>query len=461
MLLCITIMSMPTIYSKFSSQHDINDVGECIKCHSDIQHDLESSIYHESLTCEYCHGSEGGGNDSTHGNVINPRCLYCHSNIEEELKNDSHSSFISGAIYSPLRKEENEACISCHTTKSLGMTFTYSDTYKLTAARDGTNDSGWQITGSKDMESIVQYNISYDQSSGQHYFPSLDSLKCEKCHQDMRDQLSSSSHTNLLCTDCHGNTGVHASRMSLCTDCHKYTGDDDAHIPFIFDSGKEKNMACSSCHSSFNNNIEFKRPQYIEWDVVSNVAVVSNIAVETWIVANIAIGADKSVFVNKSLDGKLHNVNGNLNGNGDRNGNGGKNVNVNCILCHQDIRDAVIAGGHSNERWRQKHSYSGEVTSEYCKSCHMSDSVDLSRHSAIKISCVDCHGKSKDMGNKEEHMGNIEESIKKQKLYLQSYLCMSCKNTGNPVPDANTSLHFKYFTEPEVTIYVNGEQRYP
>ena len=439
-LFCIMIISMPTIYSKFSGQHNINDVGDCIKCHSDVQQDLESSIYHESLACEYCHGSDGGGNDTTHGNVINPRCLYCHSNIEEELKNDSHNSFISGAIHSPLRKEENEACISCHTTKSLGMTFTYSDTYKLIAGRD--DSSGWQITGSKDMGSTIQYNIKYDQSSGQHYFPSLDSLKCEKCHQDMRDQLSSSSHVDLLCGDCHSNNTVHASRMPLCTDCHfyidGYNGDSqskDAHIPFVFDSGKEKNMACSSCHSSFNNNIEFKRPQYIEWDVASNVAVVSNVAVETWVIANVAVGPDKSVIVNKSLDGKLHNV----------------NLDVNCILCHQDIRDAVIAGGHSNERWRQRHSYSGDVTSEYCNSCHM---ADVDTHSAIKISCIDCHNTSEDMGN-------IEESIKKQKLYIQSYLCMSCKNTGNPIPDTNTSLHFKYFTEPEVTIYINGERRYP
>lgn len=437
-LICITIISMPTIYSKFSGQHNINNVGDCIKCHSDVQRELESSIYHESLACEYCHGSDGGGNDSTHGNVISPRCLYCHSNIEEYLKNDSHSSFISGATYSPLRKEENEACISCHTTKSLGMKFTYSDTYKLIATRDN-DSSGWQIIGSKDMGSTIQYNITYTQSSGQHYFPSLDSLKCEKCHQDMRDQLDSSRHTGLSCNDCHSNsTGIHASRTSLCTDCHfyidGYSGGEsaDAHISFVFDSGKEKNMACSSCHSSFNNNIEFIRPQYIEWDVVSNV---NN---SNWTIENVSIGPDKSVMVNKSLDGKLHNV----------------NIDVNCILCHKDIRDAVIRGGHSNERWMQKHSYTGEVTSEYCKSCHMPDSIGLPRHSAIKISCVDCHSTS-------ENMGNIEGSIEKQKLFIQSYLCMSCKNTGNPIPDTNTSLHFKFYTEPEVAIYINGEQKYP
>lgn len=435
-LFCIMIISMPTIYSKFSGQHDIIEAGRCVKCHSDVQHDLESSTYHESFACEYCHGIDGGGNDSTHGNVINPRCLYCHSNIEEDLNDDSHNPFIIGAISSPLKKGENEACISCHTTKSLDMAFTYSNTYKLTATRDNSNDSGWQFTGSKDMGSTIQYNIKYDQSSGQHYFPSLDSLKCEKCHQDMRDQLSSSSHIGLLCTDCHDNNGVHASRTSLCIDCHIYDGNNDAHMPFISGTSKEKNMACSSCHSSFNNNIEFKRPQYIEWDVVSNVTVVSNITVETWVIANVAVGPDKSVIVNKSLDGKLHNV----------------NVDVDCVLCHQDIRDAVIAGGHSNERWRQRHGYSGGVTSEYCNSCHMRDGIGI--HSAVKISCVGCHNKSGDMGN-------IEESIAQQKLYIQSYLCMSCKNTGNPVPDANTSLRFKYFTEPEVTIYINGEQRYP
>jgi hypothetical protein len=136
-LFCMMIIAMPTIYSKFSGQHDINDVGECIKCHSDVQAELDSSVYHKSLACDYCHGSDGGGDDSTHGNVINPRCLYCHSNIEEGLNGDSHSSFIAGAISSPMNKAENEACIACHTTKSLDMTFIYSDTYKFTAARDG------------------------------------------------------------------------------------------------------------------------------------------------------------------------------------------------------------------------------------------------------------------------------------------------------------------------------------
>ena len=442
-LLCILVISMPTIYSKFSGQHDISEAGECIRCHSDIQHDLESSAYHQSFACEYCHGSGGGGNDSTHGNVISPRCLYCHSNIEKDLNNDSHSSFISVATLSPLRKEENEACISCHTTKSLDMTFTYADTYKLIADRYSNDE--WQITGSKDMGSTIQYDIKYSQSSGQHNFPSSDSLKCEKCHQDMRDQLDSSSHADLSCSDCHSNsTGMHASRTSLCADCHfyieRYNGDrqnKDAHIPFVFNSGKEKNMACSSCHSTFNNNIEYIRPQYIEWDVEDNSSWgVSNVAVTAWVIANVAVGPDKTVTVNKSLDGKLHNV----------------NRDVDCVLCHQDIKDAVIRGGHSNERWKQKHNYGGsDVTSEYCKSCHLLNSES---HSAIKISCVDCH-------NTSENMGDIERSIEKQKLSIQSYLCISCKNTGNPVPSMNTSLHFKMYTEPEVTIYINGERRYP
>jgi hypothetical protein len=236
------------------------------------------------------------------------------------------------------------------------------------------------------------------------------------------------------------------SKTPLCTDCHFYIngysgigGSEDAHVPFVFNSGKEKNIACSSCHSSFNDKIEFVRPQYIEWDVASTNNYIGNVAVSsTWTIGNVAIGSDKSVVVNKTLDGKLHNV----------------NVDVNCIPCHQDIRDAVIKGGHSNEKWMSGHSYSGEVTSEYCKTCHMTNDTSVSKHSAIKISCVTCHKTS-------PNMGNIEASIGVQKLSIQSYLCMSCKNTGNPIPDTNTSLHFKYYTEPEVKIYVNGEQRYP
>ncbi|HEY9247248.1 MAG TPA: hypothetical protein VIO11_10415, partial [Candidatus Methanoperedens sp.] len=86
------------------------------------------------------------------------------------------------------------------------------------------------------------------------------------------------------------------------------------------------------------------------------------------------------------------------------------------------------------------------------------------------ISCMDCHGKSGSLfinmnGAMQtpvydsSSMGGIETSIAGKPAFVQSYFCIACKNTGNPIP--NNSLHFKMLTEPQVIIYINGTQRYP
>ena len=119
----------------------------------------------------------------------------------------------------------------------------------------------------------------------------------------------------------------------------------------------------------------------------------------------------------------------------------------------------------------------------YCKSCHKpqtknefgvspypADPFNSPFHSTMKITCLDCHGRYENLytdingGMKippynSGDMGNIDISIREQNPFVQSYLCIACKNSGNPVP--NTSLHFKLYTEPEVTVYVNETQQYP
>jgi hypothetical protein len=399
---------------------------------------------------------------------------------------ESHNPFIAGANSSPLMKGENEACVSCHTRKSISINILYSDTYRFNSRR--VNDSTWQIgnylkNAENSMPSIIQAN----ESSGKHSFLSLNQLKCEKCHPNIGTELTNSSHhTYFSCNSCHQLYSVyHVSSIPPCLECHgtapemvtderknTYIASEarvyaenpagaDAHIPFVLSANSSNlsagsNIACISCHSGLNNEIIFSRPEYIEWDVENSGG--------TWTIQNLALGDTKEIKVTKLLDGKSHNV----------------SIDTGCISCHQDIRQAVLNGGHSNEQWRMKHNYMdyGDMN-VYCRSCHdpfSRDNLNNSpypaypfnsiNHGSIKISCMDCHGKSGSLSvsfngimktppYNSTSMGNIETSISLQPDFIQSYLCIACKNTGNPIP--NTSLHFKLYTEPEVTIYVNGK----
>lgn len=423
-IISIVIISTIQILSLFSGEHyfyNMNDKN-CLKCHSDIQTEIDHSDYHKSLTCEECHIIINGSGNISHADIKNPRCLDCHLSF----KNDSHDPLILSAISSKVYKGENEACISCHTKRSIDIKFTYADTYSYLAKRN-TGIGTWQISGSKDVGQGVTFNIKSGEGKGEHSFSK--ELSCEKCHLDVRNQLNISTfHSDLSCKDCHlmNTTRAHASYTPLCADCHIISKkSNDAHTLDI-----NGNSMCSSCHSSFNNKIEYTRPEYLEWDVVNVTDSQNN---SKWLIENLDFGPSKSVLSEKNQDGKLHNI----------------SKDVDCVSCHQDIKDAVIKGGHSNEQWEHKHNY-GSNMNAYCRSCHFSST----NHGGAKISCLDCHN----INN--EDMGHVGESMAQQKSFVQSYLCMACKNTNNPSP-YNNSLHFKFYTEPDVTIYVNGVKRYP
>ncbi len=512
-LFATVILVIPTVFSFFGGQHFFyeNDRSYCLKCHSDIRQELDSSVHHFSFTCENCHGSNGS--NPPHDNMTIPGCLDCHGTpprlvtdskgntfvspiakiFGENITNqESHNPFVESAILAPAMKSENEACVSCHTTKSIAIDFLYADTYRVHANRNV--DNTWQLVNySKNTELASPLLATSIESAGRHVFPSTSQLKCEKCHSNVRDQLvNSSHHTFFSCGSCHKlDPEFHASSTPQCLDCHGTTpkmvtdlkgntfvapvaavyaagqGGADAHLPFVLGANtsnlaERSNIACSSCHSSFNNNIVLTRPDFIEWDVVNSSG--------TWTIQNLNFGPGKEISIQKYLDGKSHNIS--------------MVTNTGCISCHDDIRQAVTAGGHSNEQWKNKHASTNyNDMDSYCISCHRpstQNSAGISPypaypfnspvHGAMKITCMDCHGKSgilyanidglmQTPTYNSSGMGNIEASITQQPDFVQTYLCISCKNTGNPVP--NTSLHFKINTEPQVIIYINGTQRYP
>jgi hypothetical protein len=521
-ILMIGIVAMPQIYSFFSGQHSFYDRGtsECLKCHGDIRHELDSSAHHPGFTCENCHISDTDSN-LTHGNVVSPECMDCHGNppgvvidangnmlvaptakifSDKAPNEESHSPFVESAKSSSFMKGENEACIACHTKKSLEISMIIADTYKFDANR--ITDSTWQLANfQRSIETTGSLLIQSPGSIGEHSFPLISSLRCEKCHTNVREELTNSfHHTFFSCNSCHQiSSAYHASSTPPCLTCHgtsPQTVTDqngnmliapiadvyganpvgaDAHIPFVLGAknsniAADSNAACSSCHSSFNNNIIFSRPEYIEWDVVNENTNATNNSSGTWVIQNLVYGPTKEIRVTKNTDGKMHDIS--------------IANNINCISCHEDIRQAVSLGGHSNEQWMQKHNYANYADmNSYCKSCHQpitQNSIGTSPypeypfnsndHGAISITCMDCHGKqgtlSVNIGGvmqtpnyNSTSMGGIEVSIGQQPAFVRSYLCIACKNTGNPVP--NTSLHFRLYTEPQVTIYINGTQQYP
>jgi len=340
----------------------------------------------------------------------------------------------------------------------------------------------------------------YSLFSGEHAFYDSGTSKCIKCHPDtIQDLESSIHHTYFSCENCHlidgASNHTHGSDAPRCLDCHALPlrmvtdsnnntfisplagvfGENitnaESHNPLVngADSNnlmKGENEACVSCHSAFSNDVSYTRPEFIEWDIINSSG--------TWTVSNIVTGQTKIVNemnISENFNGKLHNIRSGI-------------TDLNCNSCHEDIKQAVLAGGHSNEQWGNNHGYTGYADlNSYCKSCHKpltqnsignspypANPFNLPIHSSMTVSCMDCHGRSgnlfvdingaiKTPPYNSNSMGNIENSITLQPAFLQGYFCIACKNTGNPVP--NNSLHFKLYTEPQVTIYVNGTQQYP
>ncbi|NJD53229.1 MAG: hypothetical protein FIB07_10215 [Candidatus Methanoperedens sp.] len=526
-ILSVGILMVPQVLSLFSGQHDMYDTGQsddpeddfsipCQKCHSDVQYELKSSSIHQTFKCSNCH-VKSGSNDS-HVSIEAPRCLDCHANGrqvndsngniriapiadvfgENISSNEVHIPFIESAKSSYMMKGENEACMACHTRKSLSISWLFYDTYKFNA--DRLTSSSWDVSRfSKSAEPGTPALIFANESVGKHYFSEKSQLKfkCEKCHPNIRSELNiSKHHTNFNCFSCHQrHTIFHAASVPPCLSCHgnppaevtdrngvsfiapiapvfsdNIMNGPEPHIPLVSGANNnmvsiDKNEACASCHSSFKNNITFSRPEFVEWDIVT---VNGN-----WIIQNMTYGPMKEINVIKNLDGKVHNI---------------SNIeNVNCVACHQDIRQAVLNGGHSFEQWKRKHDpgssdYRDNINS-YCKACHRPVTEDQYEnspypafpfnstvHAAMKIACLDCHSKPDAFsvyingGMRKppwdnEKMHNVQNSINQQPAFVRSYICIACKNADLPTPE--NKIHFKLYTEPLIKVYVDGRQQYP
>lgn len=164
-VISVGLFAMPSTLSLFAGQHTFSagNTTICVKCHSDIKDELNAGGFHKTLLgasgndCMGCHtttkvnttnipwGNQSGninnnvmvGLDIANGNFTNAtggnqtgieahaavtvECIACHPYVK--FTNDSHAAFAAQASNETWLKGSNEACIDCHTKKSIFFTW--------------------------------------------------------------------------------------------------------------------------------------------------------------------------------------------------------------------------------------------------------------------------------------------------------------------------------------------------
>jgi len=87
-----------------------------------------------------------------------------------------------------------------------------------------------------------------------------------------------------------------------------------------------ENEACVSCHSAFNNDINFTRPEFIEWDIINSSG--------TWTISNLVIGQSRQFMKRSHREFRWGNCIIFVSGS-----------DINCMSCHEDIKQAVMQAG--------------------------------------------------------------------------------------------------------------------
>ncbi len=212
----VLILTSTNVFSLLPEQHKFinidnpsNDI-DCVACHSRIQAELDSSVWHGNFSCEDCHRFEGtgisfaeGGSPATSGEeahaAYTPRCLDCHDSDGATVAGEyakparafcddnygceysAHRALVMKANESSMSVGENEACLVCHTNYSCELDYTYFEGISY-------NLSGWSFTSFGDS-GTRDYTANWNKSGAKHVFLSLDKIDCTKCHENIYDAL--------------------------------------------------------------------------------------------------------------------------------------------------------------------------------------------------------------------------------------------------------------------------------
>ena len=267
---------------------------------------------------------------------------------------------------------------------------------------------------------------------GDHQFYQSVQDKCIKCHGDIKAQLSTSDqHTNFSCVNCHVRSATnHTNKQPECSYCHATSSMNDtleAHTDFS-SLGSE---GCVACHSTYNANLNYSRPEYIDYTIKNNNG--------NWIISDFKTEGILNLSYDAMRQGGKHNI-----------------KNVSCKDCHKDIFDAVSLGGHAvvlakNGTQVPYHNNSNSTPEEWCRTCHNNNDTKFpnQQHSIKKTTCEQCH-----QAYNSTHPGNFFSNMNAVPHLYRSLVCISCKSIGWPTPTGG--IRFSVREEPyyDVTFQI-------
>ena len=288
---------------------------------------------------------------------------------------------------------------------------------------------------------------------------------CLDCHDDVGQEFTDmlgtpgvEPHEGLSCTDCHQNVSAdfddqHAATLPNCTSCHStvitnMSYDTEAHKEMLYNAGssiynKGPNEACIVCHTGFDVNTTFKRPDYFNFTVDSSYSI-TNVEVSTTTHQN---------TYTWTKTGELHTYIAPA----------GVNCGDGVDGCHNDVVTARggISGGHHTSTQPLNVTH---LMNTPCDTCHVNslEVPDTNYHAAKNISCAyrlnGCHdrGDTHVSTNMTTIFSEITSAagMSRQK---EGDLCWGCHNGYNWLDPPVGNLRIQVWTEPSNTVNVWNE----
>jgi hypothetical protein len=277
---------------------------------------------------------------------------------------------------------------------------------------------------------------------------------CADCHADIENDLNSTTiHSTLACTDCHLNATLnysdeHAGVVEECEACHLPTNtkyDDpngtkelnystESHRRMYQNATQDSTMpganeACIACHTRFNLELVWKRPEFYNYTFVDYTQI-----------TDFQANGQRNLYYTRIEAGRKHAfVSG---------------YDVVCgnstAGCHQDIYDAINDGGDAG--------HYNDIAGEHnegteCWWCHWNSTevADADFHASKYITCAyktsdtpgGCHSVNT------QNMIDAFGTIKAQQHSAQGDICMACHvNSAAPNND-----YYEVYTEIPVAVW--------
>jgi len=358
---------------------------------SDCHENQIVGVHLDAIGCADCHSDVADENHSDNG-VKKVNCLDCHDDYEASVKNDIHNK---------LRiKNGNPNCVSCHGNHTIIAPSKFKNPTK-------------EYCGKCHTHGKVVLTSSYHSNANSETI-------CADCHEieDYKPLLTTSVHSGLSCTDCHGyvanniekhQNGLLKREKANCYSCHNNVSKlhaESVHGLALAD-GEEDAAMCWNCHGSHQI---LKSSDSLSTVNPKNIGTTCGTCHDD-------PEFESKFHMSLKFPGKMYSqsVHGKLVMNGNQEA-------ANCTSCH---------GFHTiKDRVQENSQISPVNVPNTCGKCHkeiveeFKNSIHWIRaKKGIKDSpvCNDCHS--------EHNIEDINASDKKAyRLKMQDKTCISCHN---------------------------------